>query len=96
MAKFVSPTYGVKFPDEIDTLIRAEAARTDKSKTEVVRHAATQSLTQPSLSHVIKQLELRLLRRNFEMNCIIVGLNAQQRQQAAQLCNTAFGQEVLV
>lgn len=95
MAKFSSPTYGVKLTEEADTRVRAEATRTGLSKTEVVRNAATESLTQPSLSHLIKQLELRMLQRNFEMNCIIVGLNEQQRQQAAQLCNEAFEQEVL-
>ena len=95
MAKFVSPTYGVKLTEEADTLVRAEVSRTGLSKTEVVRNAATESLTQPSLAHLIKQLELRILQRNFEMNCIIVGLNEQQRQQAAQLCNEAFEQEVL-
>ena len=95
MAKFSSPTYGVSFTEDIDALIRAEVSRTGLKKTEVVRNAATESLTQPALSHLIKQLELRMLQRNFEMNCIIVGLNEQQRQQAAQLCNDAFEQEVL-
>ncbi|TMO64844.1 hypothetical protein [Pseudoalteromonas aurantia] len=95
MAKYNGRSYGVSFTEDIDSLIRAEVSRTGLSKTEVVRNAATESLTQPSIQHLIKQLELRMLQRNFEMNCIIVGLNEQQRQQAAQLCNQAFEQEVL-
>jgi hypothetical protein len=95
MSKLVSQSYGVRFDADTHARIRAKAAKEGISETKAVRNAATESLMQPSLSYLLKQLEHRMLNRNFEMNCIIVGLNEQQRQQAAQQCNIKFGQEIL-
>ena len=51
-------------------------------------------LKEPGLDFLLKQLEIRMLRRSFEVNSIIVGLTSEQRKQAMHECNAIFKQEV--
>ncbi|EPC6194223.1 hypothetical protein ACR0W7_002432 [Vibrio cholerae] len=96
MSEFTSKTYGVRFTADVEAQIEREADRTGQSKTEVIRAATARQLNQPPLELAIKQLELRLLRNCFEMNCAIVGLTDVQRNQAARAFNQSIGQEVLL
>lgn len=95
MNKLTGKTYGVRFSLEVEALIQEEADRTGQTCTEVIRNATAQQLKGPRLDFLLKQLEIRMLRRNFETNSIIVGLTAEQRQQAMHECNHRFKQEVL-
>lgn len=95
MSDLVGRTFSLKFPADVLSRIEAEMDRTGLTGNEVIRNATTSHLMQPSLIHLLKQFEANMLRRNFEMNTIIVGLTQEQRQQAVRDCNTAFGKEVL-
>ncbi|EGQ8007781.1 hypothetical protein M5224_001812 [Vibrio parahaemolyticus] len=96
MSDLTSKTYGVRFSAEVEALIQRESDRTGQTKTEVIRSATAKQLKQEPIELTIKQLELRLLRKSFEMNCAIVGLTDKQKKQAATTSNKAFGQEVLL
>lgn len=95
MSDLTGKTHGVRFSAEIDALIQRVADKTGQTRTEVIRTSTATQLKQPSLEFLLKQLELRILRRNFEINCIIVGLTEEQRAQAILECNRVFGQEVI-
>ncbi len=95
MSDLVGRTFSLRFPGDALARIESEIDKTGLTGNEVVRNAATSHLMQPSLMHLLKQFETNMLRRNFEMNAIIVGLTQEQREQAVKDCNTAFGKEVL-
>jgi len=95
MSDLVGRTFSLKFPSDALACIESEMDKTGLTGNEVIRNATTSHLMHPSLIHLLKQFEANMLRRNFEMNAIIVGLTQEQRQQAVQDCNAAFGQEVL-
>ena len=95
MSELTGKTHGVRFSLEVDALIQDEADRTGQTRTEVIRNATAKQLKEPTLEFLLKQLEVRMLRRSFEMNAIIVGLTPQQRQQAIRECNSKFKQELL-
>jgi hypothetical protein len=95
MGPLVGKSYGVRFPSDVQNKILAEADKNGFTQSEVIRNSVTRDLMQPSLEYLFKQMERRMLRHNFEMNCIIVGLNKMQREQAKRDCNSLFKQEVL-
>lgn len=95
MSDLVGRTFSLKFPADALACIESEMEKTGLTGNEVIRNATTSHLMQPSLIHLLKQFEANMLRRNFEMNTIIVGLTQEQRQQALKDCNAAFDQEVL-
>jgi hypothetical protein len=95
MSDLVGRTFSLKFPSDALACIELEMDKTGLTGNEVIRNATTSHLMQPSLIHLLKQFEANMLRRNFEMNAIIVGLTQEQRQQALKDCNAAFDQEVL-
>ncbi|ARN64659.1 hypothetical protein FORC36_0142 [Vibrio vulnificus] len=89
-----SKTIGVRFTPDVYRHISSKGYRTGLTDTEVVRNAVTESLMKPSLEHLLNQLEIRMTRKLFEMNCIIVGLNDEQRVQALTDCKVRIGLEV--
>jgi hypothetical protein len=95
MSDLVGRTFSLKFTADTLAHIEAEMDKTGLTGNEVIRNSTTSHLMQPSLIHLLKQFEVNMLRRNFEMNAIVVGLSQEQRRQAVQDCNTAFGQEIL-
>jgi hypothetical protein len=95
MSDLVGRTFSLKFPGDALACIESEMDKTGLTGNEVIRNATTSHLMQPTLIHLLKQFEANMLRRNFEMNVIIVGLTQEQRQQALKDCNVAFDQEVL-
>jgi hypothetical protein len=95
MSDLVGKSYGVRFPVDVQQKIQEHADRHGLTQTEVIRNSTTKHLMQPSLEHLIKQLEKRLLQKLFEINSVIVGLNESQREQAITDINTAFKQKVL-
>ncbi|MCF9446156.1 hypothetical protein [Vibrio parahaemolyticus] len=95
MSELTSKTYGVRFSAEVEAKILSEADRTGQTKTEVIRNATAKQLNETPVELTIKQLELRLLRKTFAMNCIIVGLTPDQKAQAIKDFNSIFNQEVI-
>ncbi|GDY26728.1 hypothetical protein AHAT_26180 [Agarivorans sp. Toyoura001] len=95
MSDLVGRTFSLKFPADVLNRIEAEMDKTGLTGNEVIRNATTSHLMQPSLIYLLKQFEVNMLRKNFEMNAIIVGLTKEQRLQAVEDCNVIFGKEVL-
>lgn len=95
MSKLTSKTYTIRLSLETQKSLMDKSDKTGLTPTEIIREATDRQLRQPTLTTLIRQLEIRMLRRNFEMNSIIVGLSSEQRAEAIKLCNEKFGQEIL-
>ncbi|MFA0629126.1 hypothetical protein AB4589_15105 [Vibrio sp. 10N.222.49.A3] len=96
MAELTGKTIGIRLPPALDAKVLREADRTGQTKTEVIRAATVRQFDQEPIEVLIKQLELKLLRKTFEINCEIVGLTEDQKAEAVININLALGQEVLL
>jgi hypothetical protein len=95
MSNLVGKSYGVRFPADVQQKIQEHADRHGLTQTEVIRNSTTKQLMQPSVEYLIKELEKRLLKKTFEINSVVVGLNETQREQAKADINDTFKHKVL-
>ncbi|WP_159821542.1 hypothetical protein [Colwellia sp. 20A7] len=85
----------VRFEREVDAKLQAEADRKGLPVIDIIRDSAFRYFDYPNHELLFQKLEIRLLRRLFTMNSIIVGLNDNEIQKALEQCNKEFEQEVL-
>lgn len=85
----------VRFPmsDYLEMVSEAETKNTTTA--DVIRQVWAGHQKQKSLAALLTQLELRLLRRTFDICAATVGLSVDERGQAARQVNQSLGKELV-